>query len=277
MAITNRGLIETSGENSKGIITISETYGFTVATKAEATVYQVGTLTPYKIGQPHPEDSRCYCVSVRPSMRKLYADWVIDIMFSSEREMSENPLFEKAEIGWDGETWEEKLIVDKDGEAVLNAAGDPFFDAMRERNRRVATIVQNVADVPTWLLDAEDAVNTADFPLDGFLIPAGKGKLSAPKIGKWQTRNGNRFRELRLEIKLSKDNWKYKPLDAGFRFRNGASELVRLTSDDGTDITEPACLNGSGQVLANPTPATAVYLAFDNYPEFDFTALEIRQ
>jgi hypothetical protein len=277
MTITRRGLIETSGDNSRGTITINETYGFTVSTKAEATVYQVGSQSPYVIGQIHPEDPRCYCSSVRPVMRKLFADWAVEITFTSEREMSENPLFEKAEIEWDGENYEEKLIVDKDGEAVLNSAGDPFVDAMRERNRRVVTILQNVANVPTWILNAEDAVNSVDFTLDGFLIPAGKGKLSAPKLGKWQTRNNNRFREMRLEIKLSKDNWKYKPLDAGFRFRNGASELVRLTSDDGTDITEPACLNGTGQVLTNPTPATAVFLAFDNYPEFDFAALEIRQ
>lgn len=277
MAITRRGLIETSGENSKGTITINETYGFTVGTKQEATVYQVGSQSPYLIGQPHPEDSRCYCVSVRPMMRKLFADWIVECTFSSEREMNENPLFEKAEIEWDGENYEEKLIVDKDGEAVLNSAGDPFIDAMRERNRRVVTVSQNVSSVPTWVLEAEDAVNSVDFMLDGFLIPAGKGKLSAPKLGKWQTRNNTRFREMRLEFKLSKDNWKYKPLDAGFRFRNGANELVRLTSDDGTDITEPACLNGSGVVLANPTPATAVFLAFDNYPEFDFAALEIRQ
>ena len=277
MTITRRGLIETSGDNSRGTITINETYGFTVGTKPEATVYQVGSQTPYSIGQQHPEDPRCFCVSIKPVMRKLFADWAVEITFTSEREISENPLFEKAEIEWDGENYEEKLIVDKDNEAVLNSAGDPFIDAMRERNRRVVTVLQNVANVPTWILEAEDAVNSVDFTLDGFLIPAGKGKLSAPKLGKWQTRNNTRYREMRLEFKLSKDNWKYKPLDAGFRFRNGASELVRLTSDDGTDITEPACLNGSGQVLTNPTPATAVFLAFDNYPEFDFAALGINQ
>lgn len=277
MTIEARGLIESSGENSRGTITISETYQFHVSTKQEATVYQVGSQSPYVIGQTHPEDSRCYCASVRPAMRTLFTDWVIECTFTSEREMNENPLFEKADIEWDGENYEEKLIIDKDGDAVLNSAGDPFIDAMRERNRRVVIVSQNVANVPTWILDAEDAVNSVDFTLDGFLIPAGKGKLSAPKLGKWQTRNNIRYREMRLEFKLSKDNWKYKPLDAGFRFRNGADELVRLTSDDGTDITEPACLNGTGQVLADPTPATAVFLAFDNYPEFDFAALGINQ
>lgn len=79
-----------------------------------------------------------------------------------------------------------------------------------------------------------------------------------------------------MQITLNKDGWALQPLDAGFRYRNGSGELVRAYSEgDGTDTTQPAPLDGSGGLLTNPTPATAVFGDFDVYPAFDFNLLPL--
>ncbi|MFN9291312.1 MAG: hypothetical protein ACK6EB_24840, partial [Planctomyces sp.] len=84
---------------------------------------------------------------------------------------------------WDGENFEEVAIFDRDNKAVLNSAGDPFEGLFRERTRRVISIVKNVAAVPDWIITSEDAVNSLAFVVDGFAVPIGKAKLSAPRLG----------------------------------------------------------------------------------------------
>jgi len=195
--------------------------------------------------------------------------------WDSSVEIGENPLFEPAEIEWDGENFEEVLIVDRQGYAVLNSAGDPFENAMRERTRRVISVTRNVASIPDWIITAEDAVNSSAFVIDGFSVAAGLAKLGAPKIGRWQSRNGTAYRTMHMQIKLNKNGWNFKPLDAGYRFKDGLDERRRIVNDDGTDVTTPVCLDGTGLVLSNPSPASAVYGDFEQYPEYDFNLLPL--
>jgi hypothetical protein len=165
-------------------------------------------------------------------------------------------------------------VVDVFGNACLNSAGDPLQDLLRERSRRVVTVIKNVAAVPDWIITAEDAVNSSDFVLDGFTVPATKAKLSAPQLGRWETRNNVRFRQMTMTIKLNKDGWISQPLDAGYRYRSGNSRLL-ITNSDGTVPTNPVPLNGGGQVLDNPTPSTAVFRNFDLYPQLNFNTLPL--
>ena len=51
-----------------------------------------------------------------------------------------------------------------------------------------------------------------------------------------QERNGVAFRPVTFTIQFQRDLWTVKVLDAGFRDINGD----RITSDDGTDVTQPA-------------------------------------
>ncbi len=112
-----------------------------------------------------------------------------------------------AQISWDGENFEEVAIFDRDNKAVLNSAGDPFEGLFRERTRRVISIVKNVAAVPDWIITSEDAVNSLAFVVDGFAVPIGKAKLSAPRLGPWEFRNNTRFRQMTMTMKLNKDGW----------------------------------------------------------------------
>jgi hypothetical protein len=201
-------------------------------------------------------------------------NWVVTANYDSSFELTENPLFQPAAISWDGENFEEVAIFDRDGKAILNSAGDPFENLFRERTRRVVSIVKNVSAVPDWIINSEDAVNSAAFLVDGFSIPIGKAKLGAPRLGPWQLRNNTRFREMSMTMKLNKDGWTSQPLDAGFRYKDGNDRKI-ITNTDGTLPTSPVCLNGSGAVLANPSPTNAVFGSFNVYPAYDFNLLPL--
>ncbi len=229
-----------------------------------------------KVGSVHYEDGAAWCRSLRVARAtgKDRFNWVVTASYDSSFELTENPLFQPAAISWDGENFEEVAIFDRDGKAILNSAGDPFENLFRERTRRIVSIVKNVSAVPDWIINSEDAVNSAAFLVDGFSVPAGKAKLGAPRLGQWQLRNNTRFREMSMTMKLNKDGWTSQPLDAGFRYKDSTSRKI-IVNDDGTLPTTPVCLNGSGAVLANPSPTNAVFGAFNVYPAYDFNLLPL--
>jgi hypothetical protein len=279
MAIIYNGIRKRSGKNTKGIRTYTIVKQFTCETQADANEYLVGShpsVTP--LGRTHDTDFTAWCVSLSvdgPDASEGFANWTVTEEYDSTFEVTENPLFEPAQIEWDGENFEEVVIYDRNGNAVLNAAGDPFENLMRERGRRVVTVRKNIAAVPTWIINAEDAVNSSTFTLDGFLIPTNKAKLGAPKLGPWVYRNATRYREMTMQIKLNKDGWNSQPLQVGFRYRDGAGKLVKAVSEDGTDPTNPVCLQANGTLLTNPTPSTVVFGNFNIYPAFNFNSLPL--
>ena len=229
-----------------------------------------------KVGSVHYEDGAAWCRSLRVARagQKDKLNWIVTASYDSSFELTENPLFQPAAISWDGENFEEVAIFDRDGKAILNSAGDPFENLFRERTRRIVSIVKNVSAVPDWIINSEDAVNSAAFLVDGFSVPAGKAKLGAPRLGQWQLRNNTRFREMSMTMKLNKDGWTSQPLDAGFRYKDGTSRKI-IVNDDSTLPTTPVCLNGAGAVLANPSPTNAVFGAFNIYPAYDFNLLPL--
>lgn len=265
-----------TGKNTKGVRTYTRAFSLTTSSQSEGP-YAVGSHASLPvIGSPHDEDPFAYCYDIDISNTNPWKGWTATYQYTTEQGISDpNPLFEAAVIEWDGEQYEEVAIYDRDGDATLNSAGDPFEDLMKERSRRVVTVVKNISSIPSWILDYEDAVNSSAFTLDGFSIPTNKARLKAPRIGRWQNRNGIAFREMTMIITLNKDGWASTPLDRGFRFKNGSGDRIRITNDDGTDITQPVCLDGTGLVLSNPTPATAVYASFNLYPAYDFNLLPL--
>lgn len=250
---------------------------FGLSTTANEGPYTVGSNNNLpRIGSVHYEDPQAWCrsLTVARAGGKDRNNWTVTANYDSSFELSENPLVQPAQISWDGENFEEVAIFDRDNKAVLNSAGDPFEGLFRERTRRIISIVKNVAAVPDWIITSEDAVNSLAFVVDGFTVPIGKAKLSAPRLGPWEFRNNTRFRQMTMTIKLNKDGWTAQPLDAGFRYKSGTDRKI-ITNTDGTLPTSPVCLNGSGAVLANPSPVNAVFGAFNLYPAYDFNLLPL--
>ena len=277
MTITYLGEIpdDRSAQNNKGIRTYSRAFRLKTSLASEG-AYAVGSHASVPlIGATHPEDPLAWCISLDVKNSDPWKGWTVTAGYDSTIEMNTNPEFDPASIEWDNENFEEALVYDINGDAVLNAANDPFENAVRERSRRVVTVTVSVVAVPTWIITAEDAVNSAAFTLDGKVIPTGQAKLSAPRLGLWQYRNGTRFRKMTMLIKLNKDGWNYQPLNAGYFQILPGGDHVRCRAKDGTDVVHPVPLSAVGLQLASPTPATATYGDFDIYPALDFNTLPL--
>lgn len=230
-----------------------------------------------RIGTPYPyyPAAKCTRRSARQVQGKLV--WHVTCSYSTAKDPEENPLADPAEVEWSSEIYQRPYFEDINGDGILNSAGD-YFDPPVEGDdvRWVVTVTKNVANVPTWILDYENAVNDAEFTLDNLAIDARKAKLSSLRISKWQTRNDVDYRVLTMEFHLNKNTWDKKILDQGFREYDSILEKTfKITDEDGAPIRAPALLDGSGEAIANPEPSDAVFMTYKIYTEKDFSVLPL--
>ena len=84
-----------------------------------------------QIGNTFPDDVRATCRRVRPTNEGFspYV-WLVHCFYSTEQstEPSDNPLNDRAKIVWGTEAYSTVLTEDRDGNAVVNSAGDPFVE-----------------------------------------------------------------------------------------------------------------------------------------------------
>ena len=71
--------------------------------------------------------------------------WTVTAEYSSEFTLAENPTNDPATITWGSEQFQRVVVVDKEGDAVVNSAGDPFDPPiMADDSRRVVTVTKNL-------------------------------------------------------------------------------------------------------------------------------------
>ena len=279
MTVTNLGIDPGSrtAENNLGVRTYSDTYKVEADSPADS-AYDVGSASGLPlVGSVHPDDSAAYCTSLSVANPEPYAGWTVTASYSTERTISTtDPSLDGVLVSWSSEIYNEPLFVDKDGDAIVNSAGDYFVDPVptRQSNRLIAKIRANLLTIPTWVISYENAINNASITIDGLAVAARLAKVQRIEIGEAQLRNGTVFRQLSYEVHLRKDDWKLRPLDAGFRSKNASNDMLQIINDgDGSEVTQPALLDGSGGRLDNPTPATAVFGEFEIYDELDLSTL----
>lgn len=279
MAVVNLGIDPGSrtAENDLGVRTYSDTYKVEASSPADS-AYDVGSAAGLPvIGSTYSDDSAAYCRSLSVANPEPYAGWTVTASYSTERTIStSDPSLDGVLVSWSSEIYQEPIFVDKDGDAVVNSAGDYFVDPVptRQSSHLIAKIRANLLTIPTWVLSYQNAVNNASVTIDGLSVAIRKAKVQRIEIGEEQLRNGTVFRQLSYEVHLRNDDWKLRPLDAGFRSKNGSNDMLQIINDgDGSEVTQPALLDGSGARLDNPTPATAVFGEYEIYPELDLTSL----
>jgi len=265
-------------KNSQGIRTYTRVFKLETSSRSEGP-YAVGSASGLPlIGSVHNEDSSAYCIDLTPTNNNPWKGWIVTAEYSSAREMAEQPQNDPIQITWSTEQYQIVAAKDRNGKPILNSAGDYFSDPppMRDVSRRIVTIEKNMTSVPSWILDTQDAVNSSSFTIDGVTIGAGKAKVQRVSIGPKEFRNGTVYRKVGIEIHLQKNGWDLEILDCGFRKRNASHKLEKiLSAGDGTDVTTPVPLNGSGAVLNNPTPDTTVFGSYNVYPLFNFSLLPL--
>ena len=236
-------------------------------------------------GNYHPDNTHAF-VKSRTATNEAFSKkvWIATIQYStSSKEYQSSPLDDPAKVTWDTEQFQRVAFKDKDGDAIVNSATD-FYDPPPERDdsRWAVVVSKNVAAVPTWLIDYQDAINSVPFVIGGLTIAAYAAKMQAIRICDIQWRESVSFYVLTMTITLAKDTHILKVLDQGFNklvSGSGGDTLTKIfiPDADGTDVeaTTPVLLDGSGAQLTSPSPSTAVFNEHHVYAELDFNALPL--
>ena len=271
-----------SAQNTKGVRTYIRKFRLRTTTQADGPFAVGSNASLPVIGNTHPEDANAYCVSIQVENTDPWAGWTVTANYSTEQELNTNPTSDPAVITWSTEQFQRVAVFDNDGDLILNSAGDPFDPpAMMDDSRRVVTVQKNLAVVPTWILDYQDAVNSDAFTVDGVSIGIGKAKMQNVSVGPVERRSSTTFRSVNFTIHLQRDGWALQPLDAGFReFVTTDSvpepELKNiLNRGDQQPVAAPVPLDGNGKALDNPSPTNCVFLTYNVYKTRTFSTLPL--
>ena len=266
-----------SAQNTKGARTYVRKFLLRTTSQADGP-FAVGSNASLPIiGNAHPEDANAFCVSLQVENTAPWAGWTVTANYSDERTIDDTPTDDAAEISWGSEQFQKVAAFDRDGNAIVNSAGDLFDPpAMMDDSRRVVTVTKNLATVPAWILDYQDAVNSDTFTVDGVSIAVGKAKMQAVTVSPKQRRNNTVFRAVTFTIHLQRDGWGLDILDAGYNRKdpNDATERLPITVH-GVLPSAPFPLNGSGAPLENPSPANCVFRTFNVYKTRAFSSLPL--
>ena len=264
--------------NSKGIRTYERGFRLTTSARTDNAANVGSNASLPIIGNTHPGDGTAYCTDLRVRCVRGWRIWEVTASYSSERQLSTTPTSDVARITWDSEQFQRVAVEDRNGDGITNSAGE-FFDppASIDDSRRVVTVEKNLAVVPSWILDYQDAVNSDQFTVDGITIAIGCAKMQKVTVGAKEERNGTAFRTVRFTMALQRDGWALKILDAGYTKKKAADPTKREQAilDDGTDPKLPILLDGNGDVLDNPSPANAVFRTFNVYKQRAFSSLPL--
>jgi hypothetical protein len=228
------------------------------------------------VNSTYPFDPTAICKSVEAQCNEPFA-WTYTAEYDTDQPErdEEEPENDEPVITWSSEIYQEPVFKDHDEHAILNSAGD-FYDPgpTRDAAHLIAKVSVNSRSIPSWVISYNNAVNSSSCTIDGLGVAAGLARCSRVDIGAKQYRGSVEFRTLSYEIHIHREGWELSPLDAGFNKSEGGERQKILLDGDQTEPTQPVLLDGSGGVLADPTPATAYFAGpFKIYHELPFSAL----
>ncbi len=258
--------------NLKGIRTYTRVFLFETDSQTDD-AWEVGSHPDApRIGQAFRD---AWCISTTPTCIEPWKGWSVTAEYSSEREMNEDPTQDAMQIRVYTEQFQKPAVFNKDDELIVNSAGDPYDPPpMMDDSRRVISLVRNVPNCPSWILDYQDAVNSDAFTVRGVTYAVGTGKVQSVSLSDAQKRNGIDFYTLEVLIHLQRNGWILKTLDAGFREVDYSGDLINiLNSGDGDRVSAPVPLNGAGAALANPSPTNNVLRSDVVYNTAPFSVL----
>lgn len=148
--------------------------------------------------------------------------------------------------------------------AIKNSAGD-YFDPppQREESRMTLVITLNLATIPAYVIDYQDAVNDAAVTFGGMSFATDTLK-STFNVGPEQERSGIRYRTITIECDHKPDTWYGQYLDQGFRtVDSNLDQRQAYTESDGAQLSQPILLDGNGAALPNPSVDNGVFYPAD--------------
>lgn len=276
MTITYIGEIYGPASNDKGSRSYTRLFKLSTSLKEESP-YDVGShISLPNIGALHPDDSDAFCERVSVDPTSPWRGWMVTAQYSDKRQLAEDPMGDSVQIDWGSEQFQRPAEFDRDGNAVVNSAGDPYDPPlMMDDSRRVVNVETNLAVVPAWILDYQDAVNSDLFYIDGITVAAGLAKMQSITVGPVKRRNGIIYRTVKFAIQLQRDGWAITHQDVGFRqIASGGRENIKNVGDNELPGA-PVPLDGSGTAQAAPTAAAVVTMSYNAYATRAFSFLPL--
>lgn len=248
--------------------------------------------TPYVTTHPSMPAFLCHRLNIDQDTDNPYK-WTASATFGSKptseleanQQEATDPLSRRASFTWTTAHYQQAITKDISGNGVVNSAGDPYDPPVEiQRSRAVCTISKNVIQVPGWVLDYENAINSDTFIVDGLTVPQYAARLSGiglSEIKREKIAIGIEFqyRTFACRLELNRDLWyPLKVLDIGYRRKdpNDATKRIPIY-EEGTSssrpVTTPRLLDGAGGMLANPSASTAKFNSFSVYPQKPFNAI----
>lgn len=225
-------------------------------------------------------------VNVKQDTQDPYL-WRVEVQYSNKVErpdinQQENPLLRPAEISYDTEIQMVATWNDEDGNAILNAAGDPFDPPLeREVDALIMTVELNQLEYAALNLGRYRG-KTNSKPWLGFQ----RGQVLLKRApGKRVWENGLLYWKVVYEFHIRfpwfvdqdvVDVWAKRVLNQGFRQTNPSNPTgkpVLCTDPLGKPVTSPVPLDKDGYMLLKPNPP--VFLTFYMHGEADFNELNL--
>lgn len=182
-----------------------------------------------------------------------------------------NPLDRATHIELSSELAQTFTIEDKDGNAMLNSANDPYEAIEKDDVRWLFTVTKNLSVIPTWVLDYKNKTNESAITILGLNCPARTLKLNGLRIPPQQNENGVTYFALTAEFAYRRETWDAVRIDEGFNWIIGG-EKKEILLDDGSKPTEAQLLDGAGGILL-VTLEDAHFNIFEIYESADYSAL----
>lgn len=209
-------------------------------------------------GSPHFElgDLKAMEFTLTPTSRDGMR-WILTIVYYAPPPANDPESVDEEGIPEDvwersGGTTSVPAFVDKDGDTIVNAAGDPLEGLEREREESSWTLVKCFADQD----GLDDAINACAGKVNSGSWAGGdehtwkcyfksaKGVVNTKLDG---TANAARLEyiESQWEFRYEPETWKCMPWDVGFmELDNGKRKVI--TTEDGKSVKQPVALNSDG-------------------------------
>lgn len=196
--------------------------------------------------------------------------WQVDVKYSSatdiqQRQVAENPLDRPPVYSWDNTTYQKVAFKDKDGNPVVNSAGERFSPLPEMDDcRPVLRVERNEASFnEARAIDYQDAVNTDMFR--GF----DPGQAKVAKItGSTAFENSVHYWKVTYEIHFRREGWTLEVLDEGTYYLEGDEKQVFL--DARGQVMQTGLLDGNG---GKEAPGGYTFLDFEVYKERPFNVM----
>jgi hypothetical protein len=251
------------------------------------------------VHQVHPTDAKQWVVGItaklfHPNLAIFWDDsnpanpanntnclvWTVAVSYGPweplENSTDGDPINQPVSVRFEGVTYQEIVDLDRNGNPVVNSAGD-YFDppVQRDRTRPVIKISRNETTFnDSTILAYSDKINSDTF----YSYPPRTLKLSAPTAEPLYSQEAdlNYFR-VNYELHYDPKTWAIQVLDQGYRqliptyYGHATTQEPILIA--GQPASSPVCLDGQGGALLPPVDAADITVrSFDVYEELDFTA-----